>query len=637
MVDEWSLNITGNFGNMNKFRYFGFLSLFASLLFLAPFSRAQSKTYTAASCNQSDVNALINGPLHKVVDGDVINIPAGTCTWASSISVSGVGFTLAGAGTPNSTSNTTGASASCTATKILDNAGSTNFLMNFTPNAGSSTMRISCMAVDPATTSTTLTAPFQVSGNCLSSGCPTFRIDNITFGAGNRWTEGGNGEQAAAMIRVNNVFGVMDHITIPSGSNVELFNAQMYSYLGVGAYGDNSWAQPNSLGGPNNVFAENNLFYSGYLGLNDCEAGNIGGCRVVARYNTLTESQTGSFGIFENHGTETSGRGRSGREAEVYNNTITCLGACSAVDGGLRGGTGMFFNNHAILTPGEGAGNWLGISLYRTVFAANPWGACGGSGAWDLNDGTVYYSGTVGSVSNSSLTMADGSKNFPGLTPAGAPYSVYDVTGGWWGEIGSNTGTTITVNGPISETSNYGFKVGDSYQVLRAGACIDQPGRGTGSYLASTMPAPTGWPQQALEPIYQWGDYYTGGAKVNSPTLGSNSGKIINYRDFYAQGAGAQSSSMAPFACDGATGGTGWGTLANRPASCGGACVTNAPGCGYFATDQGAQGTLYVWKSGGWSTYYQPYTYPHPLTTGAGNGTGNSGVAPPANLSAIVQ
>ena len=79
------------------------------------------------------------------------------------------------------------------------------------------------------------------------------------------------------MIRVNDVYGVMDHNTVPSGSQIELFNAQMCSYLGVGDFGDNSWAQPNSLGGANNVFAENNLFYSAaYFPLNDCEAG---GCQ----------------------------------------------------------------------------------------------------------------------------------------------------------------------------------------------------------------------------------------------------------------------------------------------------------------------------------------------------------------------
>ncbi|MGI0100953.1 MAG: hypothetical protein ACREBH_04540 [Candidatus Micrarchaeaceae archaeon] len=68
--------------------------------------------------------------------------------------------------------------------------------------------------------------------------------------------------------------------------------------------------------------------------------------------------------------------------------------------------------------------------------------------------------------------------------------------------------------------------------------------------------------------------------------------------------------------------GTGWGPLADRPASC-------TPNVGYWATDQGnwnksgngfGQGELFVCTSPNtWTLYYEPYTYPYPLA-----------VAPPA-------
>src|SRR5271155_1615018 len=126
--------------------------------FLGGSISAQAATYTAASCNQSDVNAVINGPTHTAVNGDRIVIPAGTCTWTSGITVpSAVGLTITGAGTPSSGASTTGASSTCTSTRIIDNAGPSNALFGLTPSYGTATTRISCIAIDPNSTSTALT------------------------------------------------------------------------------------------------------------------------------------------------------------------------------------------------------------------------------------------------------------------------------------------------------------------------------------------------------------------------------------------------------------------------------------------------------------------------------------------------
>src|SRR5580704_15434688 len=96
--------------------------LLALLLSAFTASLVAQGTYTAKSCNQSDVNAVINGPTHTAVNGDIIQVPSGTCTWTSNIVVpSNIGISILGAGTPNSTSATTGASASCVATEIIVN------------------------------------------------------------------------------------------------------------------------------------------------------------------------------------------------------------------------------------------------------------------------------------------------------------------------------------------------------------------------------------------------------------------------------------------------------------------------------------------------------------------------------------
>jgi hypothetical protein len=124
------------------------LSFFLLLFSPAVATLARASTFTAATCNYSDVNAIINGPTHTAANGDVINIPAGTCTWTSNLVIpSNIGITIIGAGTPNSGSGTTGAATPTTI--IHDNAGSSTFLIAAAPTFGQ-TLRISMMAIRTA-------------------------------------------------------------------------------------------------------------------------------------------------------------------------------------------------------------------------------------------------------------------------------------------------------------------------------------------------------------------------------------------------------------------------------------------------------------------------------------------------------
>jgi hypothetical protein len=645
---------------------FSILLVFSMLCARSFAQSCTGSSCTAASCSESAVLAAL--PSSSNTNSTVtVNIPACSGTWTTSLKYaqpsSVTTLNILGSGTPNSGSGTTGASASCTATYLMDNAGSSQPMFNISTTYPQ-TFKIGCMAIDPNSTSTVLVDPIWIVGTCTSSGCPSVRVHNITFGFNIYWSIKGNSVNAEAGMLVENSFGVIDHNSIGSSSlranNFELFNSEHGQYLGVGQYGDNSWAQPDSLGGANNLFAENNLKYdSGYLPMNDSEQDDVftnrGGTRVVMRYNLMHQGSgnAGGYGLFQDHGADSGGRARGAREAEVYNNTIYCESSstnCSGVDGGLRSGTGLFFGNQANFTLGNN-GPWVSLSLYRNVTASwLPFAACGGSGPWDQNDGTAYYSGSVSSVSNGALTMTDSSQSFGNLVPAGNPYSVYDVTQGWWSEVASNTSTTITVRASVG----YGavnFVAGDSYQVLRATSCIDQPARGQGKYMsgsstscsvagasvapAYTGPSACGYSSQALDPIYRWNEATTGGA-TSGGVVPNGTSRFIAYRDFYDSAPGIQASSSSPFSCNGSTGGTGWGTLANRPASCSGACTTNSPGCGYFATDQGSQGTLYTWQGGAWATYYQPYTYPHPLESDSSGSAPPAATPPPSGLTAIV-
>jgi hypothetical protein len=154
--------------------------------------------------------------------------------------------------------------------------------------------------------------------------------------------------------------------------------------------------------------------------------------------------------------------------------------------------------------------------------------------------------------------------------------------------------------------------------------CWRQPGRDvTGAY----------------KPIYVWNNRWSDtGAKIDinydDPWTGTDysNAQIVPNREYYnAVSASAQTSTTSPFT---GSSGMGFGTLANRPAACSTSSEPGA-GVGYFATDQGPQGTLYTCSAADtWTAYYHPYTYPHPLVSGGGGG---GSVNPPTGLGATVQ
>lgn len=164
-------------------------------------------------------------------------------------------------------------------------------------------------------------------------------------------------------------------------------------------------------------------------------------------------------------------------------------------------------------------------------------------------------------------------------------------------------------------------------------ACLDQVGRGKGDLLKSDFPnvldtaTKSGtWPNQAVEPVYEWMNNYAGLHYVSTYPTGTTIFQAN--RDYYLWCNSSSSSGCSTFT--GATG-TGSGLLAARPSSCTAGPGGNTPGVAYWATDTN---TLYVCSSTNtWTTYYTPYTYPHPLT----QGSQSSYVAAPTGLVANVQ
>ena len=596
-------------------------------------------SYTAADCSRNSVNAVINGPTHTAVDGDTINIPAGSCTWTSGITVpSGIGIIIIGAGTTDA-HNPSGSGA--TTTIIDDYTSSPSWLFYFSPSYGASLSRISSMYLSPANGvgGNSLKAPLAFQGTCTSSGCPNIRIDHLVFSGSPDW--GGLTQPSATLTVTDNVFGVMDHNSLYSTGSTyyEFVNFNHSAWLGVGQYGDNSWASPDTFGTNQALYLESNYFEqtgSSYLfPITETEGGFSlpaeGGGRVVCRFNT----GVGLRSMCVNHGTESNGRPRGGRQMEFYDNSMSCPSSAypACHDNGMLLGAGP--RSGSLLSLGNsfsgiGINQFAGITEYRILQnISTPWQGCDGAGPYDNNDGTTYYSGTISSVSGSNpyTITVSGSPGWSAnqWVSNGSPYSIHDTTINNGSEITASGSNTLTV----TAWTSISYASGDSVQILRAPVCIDESSRIGGTLLSGNTPSPSGWVGQTLDPVYEAADTSTAGP----PSFGavtSNTQRIIANRDYYAEvSQSAQTSPSSPF---NGTVGTGYGTLSNQPATC-------KTGVGYWATDQGnwnqsgsgGQGQLYVCTATNtWTLYYTPYTYPHPLT-------GGSGPVPPTGLQATVQ
>lgn len=314
-------------------------------------------TISANSCSYADVNAALD----NAANGDTVLVPAGTCTWTQSMDFDLVitngrnkYLTLRGAGIDQ--------------TVIIDGVSKAPY-----PNI-----------------------PYLLRWTTVNGGLT--RITGFTFRGGSNvdgYNQGmiyirGNSQQfrfdnnkviptkTSGMFIWDNVTGVLDHNVFDVSVAFGLYTFHN-SWLNVGGYGDNSWATPNTFGTQQAIFIEDNTFTNNQsVVYHDYAVDGWSGGRVVYRYNTFNNC------TWANHGTESSGRHRSQRQFEIYNNTWTWNmkgnGFASMI--GARGGVGVVFNNTATITNGT-VNNFFDVSYYRAGGSFAPWGQCPNS--WDLS------------------------------------------------------------------------------------------------------------------------------------------------------------------------------------------------------------------------------------------------------------
>lgn len=260
---------------------------------------AHAATIVAASCAQTAVQTAVNA----ASDGDTVQVPAGSCTWTSAVSISDKTVSLRGAGS------------SSTGTRI-QHGGANHTLVYVNPGSKTGAMAVSGFLFTGASNENWGGTAMQIAGPV---GWKKLRVHDNVFENNYPWTMQVQ-TQTHALIDRNTIRG-------------RAFGIKTY---GRGAV---DWSTPLTLGTADFLFVENNNFdmddWYGNTGIPIVDM--FDGGRVVFRNNT------GRHYYFGTHDRARSGQ-VSANAFEVYNNTVsTVSNKWKGMD--ISAGTGVIWNN----------------------------------------------------------------------------------------------------------------------------------------------------------------------------------------------------------------------------------------------------------------------------------------------------
>ncbi|MCO6434648.1 hypothetical protein [Nitrosomonas nitrosa] len=304
----------------------------------------------AASCSQSDVQRAID----SARDGDLVLVPAGTCTWTAGITFSNTRVTVQGAGVDQTTIiDATGSEYDEVPFIIAGLEGKSFRITGFTFSGGGDTYGI-----------------IKILGNCKN-----WRIDNCRF----------HSQQARAIVVgwYSWTYGLIDHCTFTGEST--------FSCVLVHADDSTDWARPLSLGSEKAVYVEDCTFDFKIVNEWNVAIDASFGGRYVFRHNKLTNITVATHDICNNPG-------RSVHSYEIYENSFILDGQSAYRGMNLRGGTGVIYNNTFTMVNGGYLQNPIMVANYRSCrkivddqCARHGWDTCDGDSKFDGNlDSTGY-------------------------------------------------------------------------------------------------------------------------------------------------------------------------------------------------------------------------------------------------------